>query len=96
MQEPTTLFVDLDVHKESISVAYAEAGRADAPHFVAKIGTRVGDLEKLIRRLQGKGAHLVFAYEAGPCGFGLYRYLTGKGLECWVVAPSLIPKRPGD
>ena len=39
---------------------------------------------------------LVFAYEAGPSGFGLYRYLTGKGPVCGVIAPSLIPKRPGD
>jgi transposase len=39
---------------------------------------------------------LVFVYEAGPCGYWLYRYLTKKGLLCWVVAPSLIPKKPGD
>ena len=39
---------------------------------------------------------LVFAYEAGPCGYVLHRYLTGRGIDCQVVAPSLIPKRPGD
>src|SRR5205823_10180664 len=39
---------------------------------------------------------LVFVYEAGPCGYWLYRYLTKKGCVCWVVAPSLIPKKPGD
>ncbi len=38
----------------------------------------------------------MFAYEAGPCGYGLYRYLTGQGFSCQVVAPSLIPKKPGD
>ncbi|MGH7388199.1 MAG: IS110 family transposase [Candidatus Rokuibacteriota bacterium] len=43
-----------------------------------------------------EGATLVFVYEAGPCGYWLYRYLTRKGLACHVVAPSLIPKRPGD
>jgi transposase len=60
------------------------------------MGTRQCDLDKLVRRLQAKARHLVFAYEAGPCGYGLYRYLTGKGLTCLVVAPSLIPKKPGD
>ena len=50
----------------------------------------------MIRRLEAKGAELEFAYEAGPCGYGLYRYLTGRGLECRVIAPSLIPKKPGD
>ena len=38
----------------------------------------------------------MFAYEAGPCGYGLYRDLTGQGFDCQVVAPSLIPKKPGD
>lgn len=96
MQQPTTLFVGLDVHKDSVSVAHAEADRPDPPHFVGVIGTRHGDIDKLIRRLHGKASRLVFAYEAGPCGYVLHRYLTGKGLDCQVVAPSLIPKRPGD
>jgi len=96
MQQPTTLFVGLDVHKDSISVAHAEAQRTDPPHFVGAIGTRHSDIDKLVRRLQSKAAQLVFAYEAGPCGYVLHRYLTGKGLACQVVAPSLIPKRPGD
>lgn len=96
MQQPTTLFVGLDVHKDSVSVAHAEADRPDPPHFVGAIGTRQGDIDKLIRRLHGKASRLVFAYEAGPCGYVLHRYLTGKGLDCQVVAPSLIPKRPGD
>lgn len=96
MQQRTTLFVGLDVHKDSVSVAHAEADRPDPPHFVGAIGTRQGDIDKLIRRLHGKASRLVFAYEAGPCGYVLHRYLTGKGLDCQVVAPSLIPKRPGD
>ena len=95
MSNPTTLFVGLDVHKDSISVAYAADGRA-APQFVGPIGSRKSDIDKMIRRLQGKAARLVVAYEAGPCGYGLYRQLKSKGVECHVVAPSLIPKRPGD
>jgi transposase len=96
MQQPTTLFVGLDVHKDSISVAHAADNQPGPPHFVGPIGTRQCDIDKLIRRLHGKAAHLVFAYEAGPCGYVLHRYLTGKRLDCRVVAPSLIPKRPGD
>ena len=96
MQQPTTVFVGLDVHKESISVSYAAADRREAPQFVGPIGTRRCDIDKMIRRLQSKASHLMFAYEAGPCGYVLYRYLTSKGLECQVVAPSLMPKRPGD
>jgi len=50
----------------------------------------------MVRRLQGHSPRLVFAYEAGPCGYVLHRHLTAKGLDCRVVAPSLIPKKPGD
>lgn len=96
MAKSTPLFVGLDVHKDSIAVAHATGGRAEAPVFVGAIGTRQADVDKLIRRLQGKTSALRFAYEAGPSGYGLYRYLTGKGLACDVVAPSLIPRRPGD
>ena len=46
--------------------------------------------------MTSKSSALVFVYEAGPCGYWLYRYLTKKDLTCWVVAPSLIPKKAGD
>jgi transposase len=61
-----------------------------------RVGTRQCDIAKLIRQLHSKSNHLVFVYEAGPCGYWLYRYLTKKGYVCWVVAPSLIPKKAGD
>lgn len=96
MPKTTPLFVGLDVHKESISVAHAAAHEAAPPHFVGAIGSRDRDIDALLRRLHSQAAHLVVAYEAGPCGYGLYRYLTAKGIDCRVVAPSLIPKRPGD
>jgi transposase len=84
------------VHKETISVAYAAGGTAELPQFVGQIGTRQCDVDKLVRRLQSRSPQLVFAYEAGPCGYVLHRYLTRKGLDCRVIAPSLIPKKPGD
>ena len=83
MNEPTTLFVGLDVHKDSIAVAYAEAGRLDPPSFVGSIGTRQADIDKLVRRLRSKASQLVFAYEAGPCGYVLHRYLTAKGFDTY-------------
>ncbi len=95
MTEPTPLYVGLDVHKDSIAVAHALGQCADPPVFLGAIGTRQVDLDKLIRRLRTKNPALVFAYEAGPCGYQLYRDLTGQGFDCHVVAPSLIPKKPG-
>jgi transposase len=86
----------LDVHKESIAVAYiAQEFHAEVVSL-GTIGTRQCDIDKLIRKLQSKNAPLVFVYEAGPCGYWLSRYRTTKGHGCWVVAPSLIPKKPGD
>ena len=64
--------------------------------YLGTIGTRQVDIDQLIRKMQSKAQHLVFVYEAGPCGYWLYRYLTKKGHVCWVVAPSLIPKKAGD
>ena len=50
----------------------------------------------LIRTMQSKAQHLIFIYEAGPCGYWLSRSLQKKGDDCWVVAPSLIPKKAGE
>jgi len=86
----------LDVHKDSIAVAYVVQDHGAEVVSLGNSGTRQGDLDQLIRRLQSKSPHLVFVYEAGPCGSWRYRYLTQKGHICWVVAPSLIPKKPGD
>jgi transposase len=91
-----TLFIGLDVHKDMIAVAYAPEDRGAEVVSLGMIGTRQCDIDKLIRRLESKGATLVCAYEAGPCGYWLYRSLTRRGLTCMVVAPSLIPRKPGD
>jgi len=96
MRSYTTVFVGLDVHKDFISVAYVPDDRQAEVTFLGPIGTREGDIDKLVRRLRTKNLRLVFAYEAGPSGYGLYRYLRSKGYPCLVVAPSLIPKKAGD
>jgi transposase len=96
MAQSSTLYVGMDVHKESIAVAYVAQDYGAEVISLGTIGTRQCDIDKLIRQLQSKSKQLVFVYEAGPCGYWLYRYLTKKGHGCWVVAPSLIPKKSGD
>jgi transposase len=96
MNQSSTLYIGMDVHKDSIAVAYVAQDHGAEVIYLGTIGTRQCDLDQLIRKLQSKAKHLVFVYEAGPCGYWLYRYLTRKGYACWVVAPSLIPKKAGD
>src|SRR6266566_1449425 len=96
MPHSSTLSVGLDVHKDSIAVAYVARDYDAEIIYLGTIGTRQCDIDHLVRKLQSKAKHLVFVYEAGPCGYWLYRYLTKKDYVCWVVAPSLIPKRAGD
>lgn len=96
MQYYNTLFVGMDVHKDFISVAYAGGDLSAEPVYEGRIGTRQYDIDKMVRRMQSKAKELVFVYEAGPCGYSLYRYLSKKGQRCLVVAPSLIPRKSGD
>jgi transposase len=92
----TTKYVGLDVHKSTISVAVAEEGRRGEIRNFGVVENRPDVLIKLQERLGGRKHKLNFCYEAGPCGYGLHRLLTGLGHECIVVAPSLIPKKTGD
>jgi transposase len=96
MRQSSTLYVGLDVHKDSIAVAYVAKDHHAEVVYLGTIGTRQCDIDHLIRKLHSKAQHLIFVYEAGPCGYWLSRYLTQKGHVCWVVAPSLIPKKAGD
>jgi transposase len=96
MNQSSTLYIGMDVHKDTIAVAYVAKAHDAEVVFLGTIGTRHCDIDQLIRKMQSKAKHLIFVYEAGPCGYWLYRYLPKKGYDCWVVAPSLIPKKPGD
>src|SRR5262245_24722518 len=96
MPQSSTLYIGLDVHKDSIAVAYAATDPSAAGLYLGSIGTRQCDLDQLMRQLHSQATRLVFVYEAGPCGYWLYRSLTKKGDDCWVVAPSLLPKKAGD
>jgi transposase len=90
-------YIGLDVHKETIAVAVARMGRK-APEFIGEIANRPKAVAKLVKWLSREfnGEVLLFCYEAGPCGYVLYRQLLDLGQDCQVVAPSLIPKKPGD
>jgi transposase len=96
MPESTTLDVGMDVHKDSMAVAYVASDHDAQVMYLGSIGARQADSDQLIRQLHSKATHLVFVYEAGPCGDWLSRDLRNKGYVCWVVAPSLIPNKAGD
>jgi transposase len=93
-REKGTRFVGLDVHKASIAVAVA--GSFGDPEDHGQIPNDPAAIRKLLDRLGGSEARLSVAYEAGPTGYALHRQLTTPGIECIVVAPSLIPAKPGD
>ena len=91
------VYIGLDVHKETIVVAVAKAGR-DTPESLGEITNKPKAVAKLAERLNREfgGEVLLFCYEAGPCGYGLYRQLLELGHDCQVIAPSLIPRKPGE
>jgi transposase len=88
-------YLGLDVHKETIAVAIAPGGDTEVRSY-GIIGGTLDALDKLLRKLQQPDLELRLVYEAGPCGYVIYRHLKKKGLHCEVVAPSLIPKKASD
>jgi transposase len=95
MNQPIT-YVGFDVHKDTIAVALAEAGKRGEVREHGQIANTPAAVRALVAKLARAGAELRFCYEAGPCGYGIQRQLTAAGHECAVVAPSLIPRKPGE
>src|SRR5271166_1690284 len=96
VMEKTITYVGLDVHKDTIAVALAEAGLRGEVRVHGKIPNTPAALTALMTKLAAGKKHLRFCYEAGPCGYGIQRQLTSAGHQCAVVAPSLIPRKPGE
>ncbi|MBY0149502.1 IS110 family transposase [Neobacillus niacini] len=90
----TIKYVGLDVSKEKIAVSIAEEGRGE-PRYWGMISNTPEAIRKLVRKL-GETENLRVCYEAGPTGYGLYRLFLSLGIECEVIAPSLIPRKPGE
>ena len=97
MKNDSIVFIGLDTHKEHTEVAYTLDGREHSSAHFGKIKTTKQAFVKLVRHFTSKYPHatLHFVYEAGPCGYWIYRLLTKMGHCCYLVAPSLIPKKPG-
>jgi len=94
MDKSITGFVGLDVHATSTTISFAAAGRA-RPRFIGTVGAKRPELTKALAQL-GTPNSLAVVYEAGPCGYTLARDLLEQGYHCDVIAPSKIPRQPGD
>jgi len=96
LKKQSTIYVGIDVSKDKLAVAIAGGG---APDDVLSLGTfenTPASVDRLLKKLAGRGSLISVCYEAGPTGYGLYRQVRAFGFECCVVAPSLIPVRAGD
>ena len=89
-------FVGLDVHKNSINVALADGDRNGDVRYYGAIGGTIDDLDRLVKKLASPSRELHFVYEAGPCGYDIFRSLTDKGYACAVASPSHIGKKPAE
>jgi transposase len=96
VEQHTEVFVGLDVAKARHAVAVAENRRRGELRYLGEISADPESVRRLVAKLEKRHGQLHFCYEAGPTGYGLYRQLTKLGHQCSVVAPSLIPRRPGD
>ena len=96
MEQSIEIFVGIDVSKARNAIAVASGGRNGEVRFVGEVDSSADSMRRLIKRITAKHAQAHFCYEAGPTGYGLHRLIVSMGFPCSVVAPSLIPRKPGD
>ena len=92
----TVKFIGMDVHKKTITIAIADGDSREPARVYGTINNDFDALSKFCRKMVSTSSELHFVYEAGPCGYGIQRYLNNNGFECIVAAPSMIPKKSGD
>ena len=94
MKESIT-FIALDTHKKEHQVAMLLAGETQVRQW--RVLNQAQEIRRMVKKIQKQASGAVkCCYEAGPCGFELQRKLTALGVECVVIAPSLIPRKPGE
>ena len=96
MGEHSEAFVGIDVAKGRNAIAVADGERGGEVRYLGEVDASPVSMTRIVRRLAEKYDRVQFCYEAGPTGYGLYRLITALGHDCAVVAPSLIPRRPGE
>jgi transposase len=89
-------FVGIDVAKLRNAIAIADAGREGEVRFFGEVDASATNMRRVLGRIANRFDRVHFCYEAGPTGYGLYRLIRSLGHQCTVVAPSLIPRKPGD
>src|SRR5882724_3572936 len=96
MNDHSEAFVGFDTSKLRNAVAIADGVRGGEVRFLGEFENSAAATAKLVKKLAAQHRRLTFCYEAGPTGYELYRLIKHLGHECMVVAPSLIPRKPGD
>src|SRR6478735_2394529 len=94
MKQVTT-FVGIDAHKKDLFVAMLSG--QNAPPVTWQVANDPAAVRRLVRKLEreASGPVQVF-YEAGPCGYALQRQMTTARVRCEVIAPALMPRKPGE
>jgi len=96
VEDCRTAFVGIDVAKARNAIAIAEGGRGGEVRYFGEVEATLDNMRRIVRRIASKYDRVEFCYEAGPTGYGLHRMIMSLGYGCVVVAPSLIPRKPGD
>jgi transposase len=96
VEDCRTAYIGIDVAKARNAVAVAEGGRGGEVRYIGEVEAAPESMRRTVRRIASKYDRVEFCYEAGPTGYGLHRMIVSMGYGCTVVAPSLIPRKPGD